>query len=310
MEFKSYDIDTYTEIEVLPKKNAFQKTVFPTICISTTLIIVIFMLFLEYYNILGLGPIIVTISELIYFVSAIGFLIVFPIFFIKLVKYNRSKNLFNSLPVITLTESGKVLYTTKYIKYTLSKIKICEDALSTKTFNITGSEGTFKRTIKISHYIIDLDLIKSIVNTFIAIEKAKLFTNPSFKILLQLYSDNYEQLYSELNNIPFLLPIHYHLDTNVKTSYYHTLKNNTIISFPTLVFEEEIYIPVYSCADKVELDSFYKECLIYNFNEIPKIIIHNNQNTSDLFNAKETIQGIIINPNTDHVVIRLNTYKN
>ncbi|WP_061994790.1 hypothetical protein [Clostridium sp. ATCC 25772] len=144
-----------------------------------------------------------------------------------------------------------------------------------------------------------LDIFTFIKN----VNLSKEFKNSSFKQLLKVTDFNKQIFYDEIKKMTFLLAINYTLENF--TEYDNCITNDAGLTYKyetKIVKNRGKYICVYSENSEINTD-YFNHSIMATYKEIFNIVV----NTSvDIFNDSNILNGIVINPNSDNIILTLN----
>lgn len=160
-----------------------------------------------------------------------------------------------------------------------------------------------KSQVLIDRYINNSGSIYEVLSFLVKVTKAKDYENEAFKQLLRISDSSNGMFYNEIKQMYFLMPINHTFDYFDSGFDSITLSSGLTYQYETIVIPDKgKYICCYTSNDEIK-DNQFIDSIVVSYQKIFELIDDSN---IDIFKEGNGINGIVINPSSDNVLITMN----
>lgn len=267
-----------------------------------------------------IGPVLIFISiaflrdiEELSIVFVIGAVIslLFIIFSVEIIscklKINSVKNLLEDPPYVEIFEDGKIIIGNHKGGGRKGLNKITDFHIDDihKRIQVVDATTDFPKWLDIDFELEMRGKLLIILRMFEQMENARRqhYIN-TFKETLKKYQNDTTRLLEELDTMEFIIPVQCYFETSPPILHYFDLANDVKLGFEIRKYDNKKYIALYSSLVELPQNSEFLKQYRMSYYDISKWI-NNQELSSGLFKEEDIIQGMVINPDYECVVINL-----
>ena len=240
------------------------------------------------------------------FISLLFFIYSVEIIVYKL-KINSIKNLLKDPPYVEVFEDGKIIIGNHNGGGRKSLNKITDFHIDNihKRIQVVDATTDFPKWLDIDFELEMKGKLLLILQMFEQMENTRRqhYIN-TFKETLKKYQNDTTRLLEELDTMDFILPVQCYFETSPPLFHYFDLSIDVKLGFEIREYDNKKYIALYSSLMELPQNSEFQKQYRMSYYNISKWI-NNQELSSGLFKEEDIIQGIVINPDYECVVVSL-----